>query len=158
MKKKLVKIFILLSIAVLIVAIVFYQSQLYLGQQAIDATGLNKMSYQDALALADKDQRYVLADMSAIWCPACRKLNREVLADGNVKNVIKEHYIYTRLEYETDEGKQFMQRHGLKGFPTLLILDSTGNKLWQLPLTFDPELFIDYLKDFIELKKADELV
>jgi len=158
MKKKLIKVFTLIAIAVPVVALVFYQSQVYLGEQAIKATGLNKMSYSEALIQAEKDKRFVLVDMSAIWCPACRKLNREVLVKDSVKAVINQHYIYTRLEYETDEGKQFMQRHGLKGFPTLLILDSKGNKIWQLPLTFDPELFIEYLNDFIELKKADELV
>ena len=158
MKKKLIKVFILILIAVPVVAFVFYQSQVYLGEQAIDATGLKKIPYAEALVQSEKDKRYVLADMSAIWCPACRKLNRDVLADSNVKTVINQHYIYTRLEYETDEGKQFMQRHDLKGFPTLLILDSKGKKVWQLPLTFEPELFIDYLNDFNELKKADELV
>lgn len=133
---------------------VFFQIQTYLGEQALNATGLTRYSYHDALMLAKERKKYVLADMSAIWCPSCRKLDKEIFSDERVKQLITRHYIFTRLEYETDIGKWFMQQYNIKGFPTLLILDADANKIMQLPLTFDAELFVDYLNDFIDMQQA----
>lgn len=143
----------LISLAVVIAAYyAFFAVLTHLGEEALEATGLHSTELSEALSRAEKSNRYILADMSAIWCPTCRKLDQKIFSNEKVKQVISEHYIFTRLEYETEQGKAFMKRHGLKGFPTLLILDKNEKKLLQLPLTFDPELFIDYLTDFIEMK------
>jgi thioredoxin-related protein len=62
-----------------------------------------------------------------------------------VKSKIETDYIFARIEYETEEGQAFMQKHGLRGFPNLLTLDSNGDKLKNLPRTFDPSEFLKAL-------------
>ncbi|MDH5391664.1 MAG: thioredoxin family protein [Gammaproteobacteria bacterium] len=152
MNTKRMRVLLVILLMFLLAYFLFFKIQTYLGQQALEATGINRVELSQALILAKQQNRFILADMSAIWCPTCRKLDKEIFSKEIVKQAIAEHYIFTRIEYETDEGKQFMKTYNLKGFPTLLILDKEANMLMRLPLTFDAELFVDYLKDFIEMK------
>lgn len=117
----------------------------YLGKQAIEGTGLTIHPLDKALIKADKEEKLVLADMSAIWCPTCRRLDNEVFSDESVKQVIEKNYVFSRIEYESKEGEAFMKKYQVKGFPTLLVLDSQGNKLAQLPLTFSPAEFVSLI-------------
>jgi len=117
-----------------------YQS--HLGQKAIDATDLEVLAFQDALVESSKTGKPVLADLSAIWCPSCRRLDTEVLANEMVKSKIESDYIFARIEYESDEGAEFMEKYQVSGFPNLLVIDGQGNKLKNLPRTFSPEEFL----------------
>lgn len=120
-----------------------YQS--HLGRQALEATGLEVHSLEQALAKSKETGKPVLADLSAIWSPSCRRLDETVLAHESVKAKIETDYIFARIEYESDEGQAFMRRHGLRGFPNLLTLDGEGEKLKALPRTFDPSEFLHAL-------------
>ena len=152
MNKKIIKKLLTLIILLLAAWYIFFEVQTYLGKQALEATGLKSTELTVALVQAKKENKFILAEMSAIWCSTCRKLDQKVFSDEKVKQVIAKNYIFTRMEYETKEGKAFMKKHAIRGFPTLLILDDEANKVLQLPLTFDAELFIDYLNDFVEMR------
>jgi len=152
MNKKIIKKLLTLIILLLAAWYIFFEVQTYLGKQALEATGLKSTELTVALVQAKKENKFILAEMSAIWCSTCRKLDQKVFSDEKVKQVIAKNYIFTRMEYETKEGKAFMKKHAIRGFATLLILDDEANKVLQLPLTFDAELFIDYLNDFVEMR------
>lgn len=152
MNNKIIKRLLLTSIVIVAAYFTFFEIQTYLGKQALQATGLKSTELPEALKQAQKNNRFILADMSAIWCPTCRKLDKKVFSDEKVKQIISDNYIFTRIEYESDQGKLFVKKYNIKGFPTLLILDKDAKKILQLPLTFDPELFVDYLTDFVEMK------
>ncbi len=122
--------------------------QSYLGNKALEEVSLPKLSLEEAMSQAKAEDKLVLADMSAIWCPACRKLDRQVLSKEAVQEAVNERYVFSRIEYESDAGKAFMEKYGVSAFPTLLVLDADGNKLSKLPLTFSPEQFIGILKGF----------
>ena len=83
----------------------------------------------------------MLADFSAIWCPACRRLHAEVFTDAAVKTAIRQGYELSRIDYESPEAPAFMARYEVSGFPTLLLLDGEGKLLRRLPLSFDPAVF-----------------
>jgi len=152
MSKKIIKKFLVFILVMLAAWYLFFEVQSYLGRQALEATGLKSTELTAALIQAKKEKKFILAEMSAIWCSTCRKLDQKVFSDEKVKQAIAKDYIFTRMEYETKEGKTFMKKHAIRGFPTLLILDDEANKILQLPLTFDAELFIDYLNDFVEMR------
>ncbi|MDU0355246.1 thioredoxin family protein [Paraglaciecola aquimarina] len=124
--------------------------QSYLGSSAYDNTGLGDLTLSEAIDTAKSSNRLVLADMSAIWCPSCRKLDNQVLSQPDVKDVINQSYVFTRIEYDSEEGEAFMQQFDVSGFPTLLVLNAEGDKLVQLPLTFDPNKFKSLLQQATE--------
>jgi thioredoxin 1 len=87
----------------------------------------------------------VLVDVAAIWCGTCRKLDKEVFANEKVRKTINERFIFTRLEYESTEGEEFLKKHNASGFPTLWLLDGDGNVIKRLNVTFSPEEFLSQL-------------
>jgi thiol:disulfide interchange protein len=107
------------------------------GEQALEQIEFEILDINVALAKASAHDKLVLADMSAIWCPTCRKLDKTIFSDPQVKQLIEENFVFTRVEYESEQGNQFMQRYGVAGFPVLLVLNGEGEKLTRLPLTFD---------------------
>lgn len=136
-----------LTVAALVLAAYFInvEVQTRLGEKALAETGLTGLSLQEALSTAQKPDKKVLVNMSAIWCPTCRKLDKEVFGNAAVKAAINKNYVFSRIEYESEEGEKFMEKYQVHGFPTLLILDTNGKKIKQLDLLFNPQDFIQQL-------------
>ena len=133
-----------LGITALVVVLAYFgnvEVQTYLGKKALTETGLEVLSLDQALVTAKAESKPILADLSAIWCPSCRTLDRKVLADPEVRRAIQQNFVFARIEYESKEGQAFQQRYGVRGFPNLLILSPDGEKLRQLPVVFDPVAF-----------------
>ena len=119
--------------------------QTYYGKQALENTGLVSLPLEQALTTAKAENKQVLVDVSAIWCPTCRKLDREVFANEEVKKRINEKFIFSRLEYESGEGQKFLEQHQASGFPNLWILDADGKVIKRLPITFNFNEFLNQL-------------
>ncbi len=119
--------------------------QSHLGRQALEEVKLESLSLEQAKARAARENKLILADMSAIWCPSCRKLDREVLAKAEVQEAIEQKYVFSRIEYESDEGKAFAEKYNVRGFPTLLVLDADGNRVRRLAVSYSPDDFIQSL-------------
>jgi len=144
------------GIIILIIVLGYYANktvQSYLGQQAIDETGLELRTLEQALEVANSTNKLVLADMSAIWCPACRKLDQQVFSDEQVKTQIKKDFVYARIEFESPQGERFMQNYQVTGFPTLLVLNAQGEKLVQLPINYEPSPFLATLERVVEASR-----
>ena len=144
------------GIIILIIVLGYHANktvQSYLGQQAIDETGLELRTLEQALEVAKSTNKLVLADMSAIWCPACRKLDQQVFSDEQVKTQLNQDFVYARIEYESPEGERFMQNYQVTGFPTLLVLNAQGEKLVQLPVSYEPLPFLATLDKVVEASR-----
>jgi thiol:disulfide interchange protein len=140
------------GIIILISVLGYYTNrtiQSHLGQQAIDQTGLERLTLEQALEAARSTNKLVLADMSAIWCPSCRKLDKQVFSDDQVKTQLNQNFVYARIEYESPEGTNFMQNYQVTGFPTLLVLNASGEQLVQLPINYDPLSFLKTLEQVL---------
>lgn len=119
--------------------------QSYLGRQAVQATGLNRLSLNEGLAKAASENKLVIVDVSAIWCPNCRRLDKQVFSDEAVGRTIKQKYVFVRLEYDSPEGKAFLEKYQSEGFPNLWLLDANGNIVKKLDAIYDPAAFMRQL-------------
>jgi thiol:disulfide interchange protein DsbD len=108
------------------------------GEAALQATGLAFLPLDQALAQAKAQGKPVLVDFSAIWCTTCRVLHAEVLTNDKVKLAIADGYVLSRVDYEAPEARAFMQRYGVQGFPTLLVLSAEGMLVRRVPISLDP--------------------
>mgnify|MGYP000149139822 CR=1 FL=1 len=133
--------------AVVILAFYFGNNavQTHLGETALAETGLTIHSLEEAKLIAQSENKLILADLSAIWCPSCRHLDRDVLSDPTVKAAIDSKYVFARIEYDSPEGTAFAETYEVKGFPNILILDSKGEKQRQLATPVDPLEFVKQL-------------
>lgn len=133
---------------VIIISIVYFgnvELQSYLGRQALAETGLATFEFKDALEKAGDQDKLVLVDISAIYCGTCRKLDQEIFSNELVKLALSEQYIFSRVEYKSEQGEKMMQNYPVQGFPTLLVVDNQGKLIKKLGLTFNPDSFIAQL-------------
>ena len=124
--------------------------QSWMGRRAVEATGIEMVELDEAFARAAADEKLVLADLSAIWCSTCRRLDQKVFSDPRVRDRINGQFVFSRIEYESDEGVAFRERYGVKGFPVLLVLDAEGEAVGRLPVVFDADRFLEILIGFGE--------
>ncbi|CAM2064472.1 Thioredoxin family protein [Sulfidibacter corallicola] len=120
-------------------------SQFILGRHAVASTGLHHHSLEEAYREAAAESKYVLADVSAIWCPNCRALNKEVYAEDRIRQRLNNDFVYTRIEFGSVEGKRFREHFDIQAPPALLLLDAKGNLMHTLPISYEPIEFLENL-------------
>jgi thioredoxin-like negative regulator of GroEL len=78
---------------------------------------------KQAVALADRRDRFLLVDLYAEWCHWCKLLEREVFSTHRFKQFASQ-FVLLRVDTEDGgQGSRFMERIGSPGLPTTLILD-----------------------------------
>lgn len=77
---------------------------------------------------ARRSGRPALLLFRADWCGYCKKLERETLPDAQVRTEASR---FTSVAYDAEqpEGRALAQRYGVRGFPTLVLVDAAGNKV-----------------------------
>lgn len=72
------------------------------------------------------------------WCPACIKLEKDVLMKPEFMDAVKNRFVFVKAEFpKYDENSikaspyfSLMERYGISLFPTLIIVDADGNHLF----------------------------
>jgi thiol:disulfide interchange protein len=135
------------SVAVILLAAYFinveYQS--FRGEQAREATGFDSLPFEEALVKSKQTGQPILANLSAVWCPTCRILEEKIFSDPAINTKIRNDYIFTRLEYESEPGRAFSKKYGLTGFPHVLALDGQGRVLRPIPMLFNENVYLNNL-------------
>lgn len=91
------------------------------------------------------------------WCGWCIKFDKDVLSQPQFKNFAHENLVLVELDFPrrksqpTEEKKQnvqLAQQYEVLGFPTIVVLNSSGQKVWQFDGYFPggPEAFIAQLQ------------
>ena len=98
-----------------------------------------KTNVEEAMEIAKKENKAVLVNFTGSdWCKWCFKLNDEVFSQEEFEKYSQENLVLVKLDFprsvpQTDETKQYnqslAQKYGIQGFPTILIMDSTGKLL-----------------------------
>ncbi len=91
------------------------------------------------------------------WCGWCIKFDKDVLSQQQFKNFAHDNLVLVELDFPrkksqpTEEKKQnvqLAQQYEVLGFPTIVVLNSNGQKVWQFDGYFPggPEAFIAQLQ------------
>lgn len=80
--------------------------------------------FDEALARARTEKRLLLVDVYTDWCGWCKKLDREVFADGRVGEAAKG-LVAVKVNAEKG-GEEIARRYRVRGYPTVLFLDGEG--------------------------------
>jgi protein disulfide-isomerase len=99
-------------------------------------------SFDAAKAAAKKDNKVILADFTGSdWCGWCIKLDEEVFSKPEFQEWADKKVVLLQLDFprkkelpaELKEQNETLQKQfGIKGFPTVLLLDADGKQIGQL--------------------------
>lgn len=96
-------------------------------------------NYNDALALAAKQDRMVLLDFTGSdWCPPCMKLHEDIFEKPEFSAFAKDKLVTVMLDFPRSksldaqvkkQNEALAKKYGVEGFPTLILLTSKGKEI-----------------------------
>ena len=110
---------------------------------AAEPSPVNWQSWDPGLRVAVKTQRPVLVDVYTDWCGWCRRMDRDVYAQSDVRDYLARRFVTVKLNAEANdeasyEGKQYTSRtlagrFRVSGYPTTIFLRPNGEHLVNVP-------------------------
>ena len=95
-----------------------------------------------AQAQAKTENKLVMMDFTGSdWCPWCIKLNKEVFSTPEFAQYVEKNVVPVEVDFpnkkqqpaELKKANQALQKkYDIKGYPTVIVLDSNGNKVGEL--------------------------
>jgi thiol:disulfide interchange protein len=87
------------------------------------------ISYADALAKAQKENKRIFIDCYTSWCVACKKMEKTTFRDTRVGNFMNSQFVMLKMNCETEgDGKMIAEKFNLEAFPTFLIINPDGTE------------------------------
>lgn len=96
-------------------------------------------NYSDAVAQSQATSKPIaILFTGTSWCPACIQLERNVLTKADFAQAVGSRFIFLKAEFPSyTEGsvasspyKPLLDRYGVDAFPTLVIVNANGQKLF----------------------------
>ncbi len=83
-----------------------------------------------AVKQAAEQKKLVLADFTASWCGWCAKMKEEVFEKEEFKALAAEKFVLVTID--GDKNRVLVDKYGVQGFPTLVILDGEGKEVHKI--------------------------
>ena len=99
------------------------------GAQAPASAVAWRHGFDAALAESARTGKPVLVDFTASWCPPCKVMKHEVWPDGRVATAVNEGFVPVLVDVDDAKNAEVARRYGVRGIPTILVLDARGNVL-----------------------------
>ena len=95
--------------------------------------------------IIDNTDKLVLVDFETEWCVWCDRLDTDTYTDQRVIEFAKKNLISKKIDAEKNNGPQQKKKYRVKGYPTILLLDSEGNEIDRIIGYRPPEEFFNEL-------------
>ncbi|HQP49770.1 MAG TPA: DUF255 domain-containing protein [Spirochaetota bacterium] len=123
-------------------------------------------SFNSGLQKARNERKPVIIDFYADWCHWCKVMDQTTFADSKVIRSLNTDYIAVKVDTQSTERINYINRNlssqelaihfGIKGLPTVVFLDKSGEVITLLPGYIKAPTFsslLDYIRDECYTKK-----
>ncbi|MBN1987713.1 MAG: thioredoxin family protein [Prolixibacteraceae bacterium] len=141
--KKMTTVAILLLGLLVTILIQANPSQNNSGAQNNTGIAFHQGSWAEALQRAKKEGKPIFLDISASWCGPCKLLKARTFPNADVGEFYNTNFINVAVDGEKGEGIELAQKYRIKGYPSLIFLDSKGNLIAQTAGYRNPKQLIE---------------
>ena len=113
------------------------------GEKARSGIEFHEGTWEEALKLAKESGKPLFLNISASWCGPCKALKRNTFPYEEVGTYYNAHFINVLVDGEKGEGIGLAKKFKIKGYPSMIFLDSDGELIAQTSGYRDPEDFIE---------------
>jgi thiol:disulfide interchange protein len=99
-------------------------------------------TWEEALQKAKAEGKPVFLDVYASWCGPCKMLKARTFTNEKVGEFYNAHFINVAVDGEKGEGLELARKYKVRGYPTLLFIDSEGKVIAQTAGYRNPKQFI----------------
>ncbi len=141
--------------AVLLVAFICTSDDLN-AQNSNFQDNINWRSMDHALSLAEQQDKLILIDVYAEWCPYCQRMQDEVYPDELVEKVVEQYFVPVRINTESSQKLRFMNREftqeefaralRYQSVPTTYFMNKDGEVVGQQPGFLPVDVFSSLLE------------
>ncbi len=85
-----------------------------------------KGNFVQAKQLAAAQKKYVFIDVYTTWCKPCKIMANEAFRDEEIAELMNAFFINIQVDAES-EGRSIASQYNVRGYPTTLVVDSTGS-------------------------------
>jgi thiol:disulfide interchange protein len=98
-------------------------------------------NYSEAVAISQSHSKPIAILFTGTgWCPACMKLEREVLGDPEFVRAVGQQFIFLKADFSdpSPEGmnnspyKPLLDHYQIQAFPTIVVINSNGELLYKV--------------------------
>ncbi len=108
-------------------------------------TGISfhKGTWDEALQMAKKEGKPVFLDISASWCGPCKMLKARTFPNEEVGKFYNANFINVAVDGEKGEGIELARKYKIRGYPSLIFINSNGNLITQTAGYHNPKQLIE---------------
>ncbi len=99
-------------------------------------------SWREALEKAKQEKKPIFLDVYATWCGPCKMLKARTFPNDKVGEFYNANFINVTVDGEKGEGLELARKYKVRGYPTLLYIDSDGKVIAQTSGYRNPKQFI----------------
>ena len=122
-----------------------------------------RTDYATALQTAKSQNKRVLLDFTGSdWCGWCKRLEKEILSQSQFENYARENLVLLEVDFPRakpqspelrKQNQELAQQYQIEGFPTIVVLNGDGQKLWQYDGYF-PDGLAAFIAELEKLRKG----
>ncbi len=122
----------------------------------LHAEGINffEGSWQEALDLAAKENKFIMVDAYTDWCGWCKVMEKETFTDPAVGAIVNENFVPIRIDFEKGIGVNLGAKFRTASYPTILFFNPSGQLVHiQNGYMFKNEDFIAECQKALDVKE-----
>ncbi len=128
----------------------FYPSGSTSDTEAETGIAFHQSTWNEALQLAKEEGKPIFLDISASWCGPCKRLKANTFTDPEVGKLFNAGFINVVVDGEKGEGVHLARKFKIRGYPSLIFVDSDGQLIAQSTGYRTPEQFIGMGRQVLE--------
>jgi Thioredoxin-related protein len=119
--------------------------------------------YKKAQQEAKASNKFLLLDFTGSdWCGWCKRLEQEILSQSQFENYARENLVLLEVDFPRakpqspelrKQNQELAQQYQIEGFPTIVVLNGDGQKLWQYDGYF-PDGLAAFIAQLEKLRKG----
>ena len=115
-------------------------------------------SVDAAFTVANEENKPIFLYWGAVWCPPCQEIKHTVFKSRRFIAQTTS-FVPVYLDGDTNEAQALGEKFGVKGYPTMIVFDSSGTELTRIPGGIDITRYNDVLElSLNDIKPTSTLV